>query len=481
MTVLIIIHSDIPDIDIFKASLNSNVHIIDEIELNYRIKYNEIGANTYERVGLVWNKKSDHKVPFLRNFKDRPDPDSASRVKTFEEGAYFSNNLINFMNLLKSNNVDIELDLITCNYNSSKPVNYITAYVNDNNINVNYSIDPTGNPADGGDWIMENSNINIKNIYFTSNIANYHHILASANKIHVTGASSGTNLTLTQAYLDANMGSGVDFTGNTITFGENINWNSNWVIEINNTTSTPITIEGGNYTLTLDSDNSFDGLLYWYDADHSVTIQNLKINGGDIDSYDGVFFSDMDSNYGGIITVDNCHILSNCLLNSDYSGGIGGNAFGKNAVTVVKNCSCLADVGDDDDPDGLGGMVGQNANSGGVMTIYNCYTTGDIYYQSGGMCGEYFSENSGIGYIYNCYSTGDIRGSNGGGICGEDCGYDSGKVYISNCYSTGNISGRSTGGICGKYCGSNDGHVYITNCYFYGCYIRKWVRWYMRS
>jgi hypothetical protein len=467
MTILVIIHPDIPDIDIFKASLNSNIEIVDANDMHYRIKYNEISNNTYERVGLVWHKKGDDRVPLVRMFKDRPDPDRLLKKKTFEKGAFFSNNLVNLMDLLKVQNENIELDLITCNYNKSKPLEYIVNYISEHNIIVNYSVDKTGNPDMGGDWIMENTNFNIKPIYFNDNIDNYNHVLASAGVIEITGAN-GTNLILTQAYLDANMGTGVDFIGNTITFSENINWDSSWQISVDSSTSTPIIIKGGGYTLTIDSDSSFDGLIDWATDDNTVTVQNLSITGGYIDSYDGFFFSDMDSYNGGVITVDNCHLLAGSTLDDDYAGGIGGNAFGKNAVTVIKNCSCRADIGSDSDPDGLGGMVGQEANDDGVMTIYNCYCTGDVYYQSGGMCGEYFCQDGGIGYIYDCYCTGIIAGNYAGGICGEDCGYDSGKVYITNCYSTGNITGDDTGGICGEYCGSSNGHVYITNCYSTG-------------
>ena len=66
------------------------------------------------------------------------------------------------------------------------------------------------------------------------------------------------------------------------------------------------------------------------------------------------------------------------------------------------------------------------------LTIYNCYTIGDISgAYAGGICGH--MQELGVLNIYNCYTTGEIVGENSGGICG----LEQGKWYatVVNCVS----------------------------------------------
>jgi hypothetical protein len=98
----------------------------------------------------------------------------------------------------------------------------------------------------------------------------------------------------------------------------------------------------------------------------------------------------------------------------------------------------------------------------------NCYSTGIIAENAGGISGhESGTANGGGGggstyVVSDCYSTGTINDL-GGGIVGSD----SGSVTVNNCYSIGAILATG-GGILGRVPGSNSTNKSITNCYTTG-------------
>ena len=160
----------------------------------------------------------------------------------------------------------------------------------------------------------------------------------------------------------------------------------------------------------------------------------------------------------------------------------GESAGGYDGTVTIYNCYTEGNIG------GIsaGGICGKstgtgdNTTVGGTVKIYNCYTTGDI---SGQERQVVYVENLQEGYdgtvtIYNCYTTGTLSGAYSGGICGNQAGYNDGTMTIYNCYTTGTISGSYSGGICGNYAGF-DGNVYIYNCYTTGNISGKTCRWYL--
>ena len=238
-----------------------------------------------------------------------------------------------------------------------------------------------------------------------------------------------------------------------------------------------------------------------------VKIQNLTIASITID-YE-LFNEDM---YGGggiysytnssgsdcYVNINNCRTIAsssspNSLLNLTYQcGGIIGNNAGLNGGCTITNCSS---TGDSSTINGLtingqilnqskcGGIAGDSPGGFpsspniGTCTILNCYTTGKIGYNSGGIVGTNAGVSSGTCIIKNCYSTGDINGNEAGGISGSDTA-TGGTCNISNCYSSGNINiiGYYSGGITGSRTASQ--YVYnnltkagtcnISNCYSLG-------------
>jgi len=116
------------------------------------------------RVGFLWvNERKT--MPFGTSF---PAEDNVF---------YFTPEVIAFLNQYQN----IKVDLITCNVSKvqiqsdlhnlnageSCPPNFYKTN------QIEYSVNLTGNPQDGGDWVMESNGENIRDIYFNSNILNY--------------------------------------------------------------------------------------------------------------------------------------------------------------------------------------------------------------------------------------------------------------------------------------------------------------------
>ena len=135
------------------------------------------------------------------------------------------------------------------------------------------------------------------------------------------------------------------------------------------------------------------------------------------------------------IDIENCQISGSGQI-QENSGGIAGNAFGRNSVCTIKNCSNSIGVAGDYS----GGICGSAAGHGGTLTIT-----------------EYLDGNSSTA----CENSGDITGKECGGICGPGVGYNSGTVTISNCTNNGEI-GVDNGGICGPYASHMGGNVLIS-------------------
>jgi hypothetical protein len=116
------------------------------------------------RVGFLWVNERKA-MPFGTSF---PAQDNVN---------YFTPEVIAFLNQYQN----IKVDLITCNISKvqiqsdlhilnageSCPPNFYKTN------EINYSVNLTGNPQDGGDWVMESNSENIRDIYFNSNILNY--------------------------------------------------------------------------------------------------------------------------------------------------------------------------------------------------------------------------------------------------------------------------------------------------------------------
>ena len=219
-----------------------------------------------------------------------------------------------------------------------------------------------------------------------------------------------------------------------INFTSNINLNSSTQYFIIG--SQYILIDGLNYTITItiNTGDNYLGLVQ-NSTYGNITIQNIKVDG------------------------TNSNLLTN--------GGWIGQSYFKNGNFT--NCSSIGPIGNSNNS-GCGGIVGYYAGfNGGKVTATNCYSTGAISNQSGGI----FGSNAGyigIATATNCYSTGPISGGSGG-IFGSDAGAGGGggTATATNCYSTGAISGES-GGIFGSGAGADAGTTTATSCMYNGTF-----------
>lgn len=96
------------------------------------------------------------------------------------DNEYFGDLFCYFISSLVVMNKVKTIDLISCNINTIRQKKIIANLEQIYKIDIRYSLNKTGNYHNGGDWIMESDNINIKDLYFNSNINNWHYTLYSS-------------------------------------------------------------------------------------------------------------------------------------------------------------------------------------------------------------------------------------------------------------------------------------------------------------
>ena len=347
-------------------------------------------------------------------------------------------------------------------------------------VTVGASNDETGNIKYGGNWLMENTNEDVKSIYFNETIDTYTQTLVQ------TPISSDSFISIAEV-------SGVKYYSTTSNdYSDLTGWNdlsSFWPIQLVNTNtqntltvdvltnititdisqyfiigSDNITFDGHNNLFTIQGCTLYPGLIQNGTSSaygkNNITIKNIKIPK---DSSSTLAISQ-----GWVCQKAFCrkssgtNVIDNCENNNDinYGGGIVGERCGaiSTGIITIKNCinSGIITYG--------GGIVG-NYNgfiSTGTLIIENCSNTGLITL-GGGIVGERLGEsaNSNI-TVRNCTNSGVI--TEGGGIVGKESGYNyTGTLIIENCSNTGLIT--NGGGIAGEYFGEGaTGNITIRNC-----------------
>lgn len=219
----------------------------------------------------------------------------------------------------------------------------------------------------------------------------------------------------------------------------------------------------------------------------TITQENFKTyinkNGGDlppgitkIKLMENLDFSCFDSSDFYIRLPKHCvfdandHIIN---LGKNYTAGI----FESSATTIMESPTIknMGIINGNLYPHG-GYFIKSNTN---YFKIINCYSTGEISDNGGGIVGSYATGKvlHGYAYIENCYSTGSI-GKYAGGIVGSHAGCDwyQNLCHIKDCYSLGNSYSRGlikneanyAGGIVGAFAGESNGQCKIENSYSLG-------------
>ena len=166
---LLLIDNVITDYQTLVDSVNeSTLTIVYSYSMTTSELISEINKNftTITRVGIICHSNGTEITTFLDNqpfFLD-------------SETSPYSENLQFLIDAIKDFNVK-NIDFLACNtLNYSNWKNNYEILTKETGVIVGASDDPTGNIKYGGDWIMENTNEDIENIYFKSNIQYYKYL-----------------------------------------------------------------------------------------------------------------------------------------------------------------------------------------------------------------------------------------------------------------------------------------------------------------
>jgi hypothetical protein len=441
-----------------------------------------------KRVAFVFHDPSVIQKAFLDNTVFFNDSDLEENQTTFSENVTFLKDLVNEFNIE-------HYDFLACNtlqYTIWKQ--YYDLLHRLTNVKCGASNDKTGNIQYGADWVMENTNENVKNIYFTVSIDNYASTLA-ATTISSNGGTIYIQYTSIATGLQYRIGSSGSYTNIGTDYPINIENTGTNILTVQFATDLTITnaaayfvcassyitfdgsVKGAKGTVAISSVTSYPGLIQngtsGLNGFHSITVQNIQtatLSGTESLASSGGWICQ--SSFGkniktisGFNPSTNYILINNCSnsgpISSGYAGGICGSNFGQNGTITISSCSNTGAIS----VYSAGGICGSNAGSdSGTVTISNCSNSGAISGSAGGICGSDAGYTNGTVTISSCSNTGNMTSEYSGGICGPSAGSSSGTVTISNCSNTGTISGYSAGGICALNAGNTYGRVTISNC-----------------
>ena len=158
MNTFTIIHKYVPGIDILKKSMKSYYDIIDCLRTTIEIDafVRKIPTRT-STIGIIY--------------------DNQGYLSLFGDGAYEGALFDYFVMRLKKLAITT-IDIITCNL--SRESKTLQELSNKYSIKIRYSLNNTGNTTD---WILESHGVDIKSLYFNSNIHKYTYVLGSSGSI----------------------------------------------------------------------------------------------------------------------------------------------------------------------------------------------------------------------------------------------------------------------------------------------------------
>ncbi len=433
MTKLVIIHPRIED-----SLLQSFASDVIPVQYNAQLtKEQLLSYGPVSHIAFLYHYPGFERLPFFPDSILSANASDSSLKPTYK---YFSNNVIDIIKSLRdanSNGQQFVIDILSCDLNSQRYKDELALIETDLNVDIRYSLDKTGNPSSGANWVLESDNVNIRDLYFTQNILSWNGVLtgdiSSAIKAGTYNAFITWNIS-TKTYTQQD---NFDF--------DDLGVSADSYIEL----LAGETYNGNGYTINFNGLTDLIGLFATEgnSIDDAPIVKNLGVLNGTLAEFGGFIIR------GGqrYFKVINCYSTGTIETNS---GGIAGSSSGLLGHCVINNCYTTGPIGLS-----AGGITGSGAGYvSGMCMISNCYTTGPIGLSAGGITGSAAGLDSGTCIINNCYSTGSIN-ENGGGITGMSAGYMSGTCLIIDCYSTGTIS-QNGGGICGN----NAVNYTVTNC-----------------
>ncbi len=386
MSEIIFVNKNIPEYDLFISCVK--VSIYDDLNIE------NINQNI-TRIGFVWENNRSI-MPF---------------GSTSSNTHYFTQEFVNYLLKYTQN---ITVDLITCEIGESPVFQHDLQQLKNQlpNVTFNYSVNLTGNTQQG-DWIMESSGENIKNIYFNDNINNYNHVFALP-----TSGTLGGNFIYNDASGIRTFTLTTDFITNTwtqkdITYSNNVN---------------QVVVDGNNHTITINQ-NNFTGLFFagneYLNNTKPTIIKNfiikssvnilgalLKLTGHvNIDNCYLELVGNINNNGGGLVynddgTTNNINLeVTNSAVK--VFGKIGSNAgpligyisYNSDSVYTINNCHTVISDSDTDLLNPLtlassaGAFVGSGISNNATITNSYCLFNGSVAYGTGIIAGKFLGSN----------------------------------------------------------------------------------------
>jgi hypothetical protein len=463
MANVLLIDSTLVDKQQFYDSANSNTFPIiydyysktDDLLALFREKF---PASSIQRISLAFHCiGSNFMASFMNNKPLFQEIDLAEGQTSFTENVSFLTGCINEFHVA-------HIDFLACNtlqYSNWK--SYYALLSSQTCVVVGASNDKTGNLNYGGDWVMENTHENVRDLYFNENISNYASTLAAIN-ISADGASNAIYLQMIGADMQYSIGS-VPGSWTTIA-------SSDWPVTITNSNITPGPTNVLRVVATEDLiiSSSTGGVNGYFIAGTSyITFDGSgnTININTITNYLGLIQNGTSAaaGFGNVIVKDFITAMSGSTLNID-AGWLCQKYFGRGASgNEIINCTNNGVISGQYAGGIAGSYVGYN---GGSVTFTSCTNTGLISGQgAGGIAGLSAGFTNGSATFTNCTNSGEISGSSAGGIAGAEAGI-SGSATFTGCTNSGLISGLGAGGIAGSFAGVNGGSATLTNCFSTG-------------
>ena len=185
---LLLIDNRIQDINVVLSSLlDDNIkHIIVDYDNDTldSIKTKLINLNVGEitDVGIFQENYETSTYKFINSFQES----IVDNVETQDIDLNTWNDFKNLLSELVTNYKVSNIDLMGCSIYSNPNWIYVIDKLKEQfNINIESSIDYTGNERLNGNWILESNNSNMVEKYFNSNIYNYEFILGSSGSIRL--------------------------------------------------------------------------------------------------------------------------------------------------------------------------------------------------------------------------------------------------------------------------------------------------------
>lgn len=429
---VLLIDDDVYQNEILYNSINSNTFAVKYNNKSDRIELEELLKNNFDKIDrlcFVFNNSIINHKQFLNSELFFTDLDIENKIVKTE----FSNNLKFIIYLIKKFNIS-NVDYLVCDsLKNSKWIKYFDLLKKETSAIIGASNNKTGNINYGGDWLLESTNENIKNIYWSELVDNYSSTLVTST------ISTSTNL------------SAKDFSDS----------DTEYIF--------PITIDGGS------NDNP---TIISIDEDIEITNKNkyfivgsefVKITGNrkeividDIENWTGFVKNGTATSDGySNVTVENIRIKktkSSTIV--EDSGWIAGEYFGRNTEKNSFINRCIADSSCNGSKNS-GLIIGSKANR---IICINSTSSGEII--GGGIFGDKCTNSLAV----ECSSSGKIGNKtigSAGGIFGNDCDNTN---TVRKSFSTGDIEGFlsetediGSGGIAGS-----NSFVNVVDCYTWG-------------